>query len=56
MKMKRQCKARGVGRSSCVHSSALGLWKEAQSRITARDDLILVEEMAETFDRAYCSA
>ena len=39
-----------------LQSPALGLWKDAHSGTTARDDMILIEVMIEAFDRVWWSA
>lgn len=41
------------GLTAFVQSPALGLWTDAQSGTTARDDMILVEVMADTVDRVW---
>ena len=38
------------GLTAFVQSPALGLWKDAQSGATERDDMILIEVMVETVD------
>lgn len=54
--VRQQLMERFGGLTAFVQSPALGLWKDAQSGITARDDMILVEVMVEAFDRAWWSA
>lgn len=44
------------GLTAFVQSPALGLWKDVQRGKTARDDMILIEVMVETIDRAWWSA
>ncbi|MBT9568629.1 MAG: hypothetical protein IV085_10065 [Thiobacillus sp.] len=44
------------GLTAFVQSPALGLWKDAENGTTARDDMILVEVMVETFEREWWSA
>lgn len=44
------------GLTAFVQSPALGLWKDAESGTTARDDMILIEVMVETFERDWWSA
>jgi hypothetical protein len=44
------------GLTAFIQSPALGLWKDTQNGTTARDDMILIEVMAETLDRAWWSA
>jgi hypothetical protein len=44
------------GLTAFVQSPALGLWKDTQSGATARDDMILIEVMAETFERDWWTA
>jgi len=43
------------GLTAFVQSPALGLWKDAQSGATARDEVILIEVMVERLDRAWWS-
>lgn len=43
------------GLTAFVQSPALGVWKDEQSGVTTRDDMILIEVMTETFDRAWWS-
>jgi len=54
--VRQQLMERFGGLTAFVQSPALGLWKDAHSGITARDDMILVEVMVEAFDRAWWSA
>lgn len=41
------------GLTAFVQSPALGLWKDAQSGATARDDMVLFEVMADTLEREW---
>lgn len=41
------------GLTAFVQSPALGLWKDTQNGTMARDDMILIEVMAESFDREW---
>ena len=43
------------GLTAFVQSPALGLWKDAESGTTTRDDMILIEVMTAQFDRAWWS-
>ena len=44
------------GLTAFVQSPALGLWKDAQSGATSRDEMILIEVMVETVDRDWWTA
>lgn len=44
------------GLTAFVQSPAMGLWKDAQSGATARDDMILFEVMAGTLERDWWAA
>lgn len=44
------------GLTAFVQSPAQGLWKDARSGTTARDDMILIEVMVEAVDRVWWSA
>lgn len=54
--VRQQLMERFGGLTAFVQSRALGLWKDAQSGTTARDDMILVEVMVEVLDRDWWSA
>lgn len=54
--MRTQLMERFGGMTAFVQSPALGLWKDSQTGATARDDMILIEVMVETFDRVWWSA
>ncbi len=43
------------GLTAFVQSPALGLWKDSESGETAHDNMILIEVMCDTFDRAWWS-
>ncbi|MHB1353266.1 MAG: hypothetical protein ACYC5S_00240 [Thiobacillus sp.] len=45
--------ARFGGLTAFVQSPALGLWTDAESGTTGRDDMILVEVMTESLDRVW---
>ncbi|CAI08756.1 hypothetical protein [Aromatoleum aromaticum] len=51
--VRRELIARFGGLTAFVQAPALGLWKDAQSGTTAKDDMILVEVMVEAFDREW---
>lgn len=44
------------GLTAFVQSPALGLWKDAESGTTTRDDMILIEVMTARFDQAWWSS
>jgi len=54
--VRRELIARFGGLTAFVQAPALGLWKDAQSGTTAKDDMILVEVMVEAFDREWWAA
>ena len=43
------------GLTAFIQSPALGLWKDAESGATTRDDMILIEVMTPDLDRAWWS-
>lgn len=43
------------GLTAFAQSPALGLWKDAESGTTTRDDMILIEVMSESFERSWWS-
>lgn len=49
--VRRELMERFGGLTAFVQSPAMGLWKDAQTGTTARDDMILVEVMVQRFDR-----
>lgn len=54
--VRKELMARFGGLTAFVQSPALGLWTDAESGTTARDDMILIEVMVETLDRDWWSA